>query len=202
METSVFIPWVPLRRRLRMLIVRTSVLLITNALLAGCSTRTTRFVITDHRAAGPTQRYSESFDEGYYAVDDHGNVDVVLRRESRAPDSPHESIVQVVHLRTVWKSVPGETVAHRSQINASVTYSIVTGRVGARFEGAGSLFFRLDTRRGMLHGVLESASLRPKGKKAGADDLFRDAEMEGEFTARHEPRWAYRILHETNREFE
>lgn len=171
-------------------------------LSAGCSNRDTAFVITDHRAPGSVLRYRETFPQGYYAVDDDGNVDIVLRRESRAPESPYEPITQVVHIRTVWKSVPGNTIAHRTQINGTVSYFITTGRSGATFEGAGSVFFTLDRKRRELTGELELASLRPKRRLASTGDLFADAELSGTFTAVEDPRRAFRIIHDMNRQFD
>jgi hypothetical protein len=169
---------------------------------AGCASKPTTFVITDHRAPGETHRYRETFPEGFFAVDEHGNVDIVLRRESRAPQSPHEPIVQVVHIRTVWKSVPGQTVAHATQINGTVSYFILTGRVGATFEGAGSVFFELDDNRLTLSGELEQASLRPRRILTASNELFLKAELSGQFTANQDPRRAYRIIHEVNRRFD
>ena len=171
--------------------------------LPGCAARVSTFDITDFREPGDAKRYRETFDEGYYALDGDGNVDVVLcRMTAPGDDAAGREINQVIHIRSVWRSIPGDTVSHATQINATVRYHILSGRVGAAFEGAGSVFFSRDLRSDELTGTLELAKLRPKGRVAAANSLFRHAEIAGAFVARHDPRRVVQIVNEMNRRFE
>lgn len=168
---------------------------------AGCRAPSTAFEIVDYRQPGDARRYRETFDEAYYYVDDHGNLDLVLRRCTPAGGTSSHGITQVIHMRTVWRSIPGTTVAHRSQINATVSYLIVSGSMGGSFEGAGSVFF--DQRKGedVITGSLDLAILRPKRRLLSGEDLFKRAELTGTFTARRDPRRVVRIINEMNRLF-
>jgi hypothetical protein len=159
------------------------------------------FEITDYRDPGGPKLYRETFDEAYYTIDDHGNVDLVLRRATESKSNPEHEVIQVVHIRSVWRSIPGETVAHRTQINATVVYHIISGRVGGTFEGAGSVFFKEDKRRGMLTGTLDLARLRPKRRLVADSSLFKLAELCGEFRATRDPRRVVRTINEMNRLF-
>jgi hypothetical protein len=167
----------------------------------GCSVRTSTFEIVDYREPGEAKRYRETFDEAYYTLDEHGNVDIVLRRLSPRETEPGQGITQVIHIRSVWRSIPGDTVAHRTQINATVSYHILSGRVGATFEGAGSVFFTDNRRTDRLVGTLDLATLRPKRRLVAGSPLFRRAELAGEFCAARNPRRVVRIINEMNRRF-
>jgi hypothetical protein len=172
-------------------------------LAAGCAVPRNTFVITDHRMAGDSQRYCESFDEAYYDVDGYGDLNLVLRRTSGEGKSDSRTVEQVLHIRTVWRSIPGETIAHDSQINATVSYYIVAGRTGASFEGAGSVFFQESRARDRLSGSLDLALLRPGPKIGGeATGLFERAELRGAFHAIRDPRRTHRLVHDVQRRFE
>lgn len=164
-----------------------------------CSVQSTTFQVIDHREPGDARTYSETFDEAYFDLDPHGNVDLVLRRGGDA--NPGESITQVIHIKSFWRSIPGETVAHRSQINATVVYHIVVGRTGATFEGAGSVFFRHDRKKDVLTGSLDLAFLRPTRELVAGNPLFRRAELSGEFRAARNPRRVVRIINDMNQLF-
>jgi hypothetical protein len=170
-------------------------------LLPACAAPVNRFAIVDFRRAAEARRYAETFDEAFYAVDPAGNVDILLRREQPGETEPREAISQIIHLRTFWRSIPGQTVANTTQINATVTYGIITGRVGSTFEGAGSVFFDEDRAAGVLTGELERAVLRPTRELAAGNAIFKQAEVEGTFTARRDDRRVIRLINELNSRF-
>ncbi len=155
----------------------------------------------DHRLSGESRGYLETFDEGYYAVDPAGNVDIVLRRVVESGNAPAQPITQVIHLRTVWHSVPGRTIADETQINGTVHYFILTGRAGAAFEGAGSIFYTPHRRGKWITGSVDQASLLPTRRLAAGPDLFQRAEIHGRFRAVRDPRRAKTLIHEMNRRF-
>jgi len=171
-------------------------------LLPACGAKTTSLRIVDHRADGRDVWYHETFDECWFAADAEGNIDLVLRRERPVPDDPSQSILQVVHLRSFWKPIPGTTVAQDQQINASVRYLMLSGRVGASFEGAGSVFFRAKRDRERLEGEIELAQLLPRTRLNGGRMLFDRAEVSGEFVARRDPRRVVRMINELDGLFE
>lgn len=182
---------------------RTVSALLPLALVAaiGCALPRSSFVITDFRETNDTRRYRELFDEAYYDQDAHGNVDVVLRREVLSLTEPTHTITQLIHINSVWRSIPGDTVAHSTQINGTVRYCIMAGSAGASFEGAGSVFFTQNKSLDELHGTLEVASLKPRYQRGGGYDLFRRAEIEGEFHARRDRRRVVRLIQEMSRTF-
>ncbi len=183
------------------------------ALAGGCGIKTTELRIVDYRDPGGAAVYTETFDEAYYHMDETGNVDVVLRREQPGLDGREQTITQIIHLRSVWRSIPGRTVAATTQINGTVSYLITNGQVGAAFGGAGSIFYREDRTHTVLTGKLERAYLTPQNHVASdprvgrvAPDprvgrsrqpLFTRAVLSGQFRAIRDPRRVRRILNET-----
>lgn len=157
--------------------------------------------IIDHRQAGPDAVYVETFNECYYDADAEGNVDLVLRREHVKTDDPSQTVTQIVHVRSFWKSIPGTTVAHDQQINATVRYMILSGRAGASFQGAGSIFCDKNRSRSVLKGDLGLAYLSPRTRLNNGNILFERAEISGSFRALHDPRRVVRILNEMDELF-
>ena len=167
----------------------------------GCSLRPSTFEIIDYPKPGEERRYRETFDEAFYSLDRHGNVDVVLRHRTDGGSDPSGAVTQIIHIHGFWRSVPGSTVAHSTQLNATVAYHILTGHVGATFEGAGSVFFRHGRRNGVLVGSLDLATLQPKRRLASGSPLFQRATLRGRFHAEHDPRRVMQIVNEMNRRF-
>lgn len=170
-------------------------------LLAGCTSRVSTFEVVDFREPGKAHTYRESFDEAFYDVDQSGNVNIVIFRESPSTNEPDENITQIIYIHTMWTSIPGTTVAHRSQINGTVTYGIVGGRMGVTFEGAGSVFFNENKKKHELTGTLELARLRPTRKLTEDSTLFHHAELSGNFFAVRDRRRVVRTINEMNRMF-
>ena len=184
----------PLRRRLVWPAIALSV-------VCGCAGSGSVFEIVDYRPDGPPHRYREVFSEAFFEFDGTGNVDVVLRRSQPGAGQGDLGITQIIHLRSLWRPIPGETVAERTQINGTVTYCIISGNLGATFEGAGSLFFSHNERKNLLEGSLELATLRPTRQLTSTSDFFDKAELSGRFTARRDGRRVRRIVNDINRRF-
>ena len=166
----------------------------------GCAVRSSTFEIVDYRDAGDAKRYQEAFDEAYYDLDDHGNVNLVLRRTG-AGQSGKQDITQIVRIRSVWRPVPGRTVSHRTQINATVSYFVTGGRIGDTFEGAGAVFFTQNRGKNILTGTLDHSVLRPKRQLSPGEPLFARAELSGTFRAKRDRRQVVRIVNEADRLF-
>ena len=128
-----------------------------------------------------------------------GAMDVVLRRCEPSVEDVDQEITQIIHIRSVWRSIPGRTIAHPSQINATVSYVIQSGRVGAMFEGAGAVMFKEHRRSGTLTGSLDLATLRPTHATLAGGSIFERAQLSGKFTATNDRRRVTRIVHEIER---
>ncbi len=170
-------------------------------LLPACAARESAFDIVDYRRPGVQEHYRERFDEAYFDIDEHGNADVVLRRNSPDVEHPSQSITQVIHIRSLWRSIPGTTVAHSTQINGTIRYHVLAGRLGATFEGTGSVFFDLNRGGDTLTGSIDSALLRPKRRLVTGGDLFKKAELTGQFRAVRDPRRVVQVVNDMNRLF-
>jgi hypothetical protein len=170
-------------------------------LITACSTGRSSFEIVDYRESGAAKRYREMFSEAYYDIDPAGYVQIALRRSQPGRADPNTKITQIIHIRSIWQSIPGRTVANETQINGTVSYSIMSGRIGATFEGAGSVFCRQDRDQDMLTGTLELAILKPMRKIAGGRPLFERAQLSGRFRAERDRRRLIRLVNETNRLF-
>jgi hypothetical protein len=175
--------------------------LLVLAMPLGCSVHPTAFEIVDYRDPGDVKLYRETFDEAYYDLDNQGNVNIVLRRSSGRPGPGKSDVSQIIRIRGVWRPVPGKTGSHPTQINATVSYYIVGGRVGDTFEGAGSVFFTQNRGENTLSGTLDRAVLRPKRQLSPGEPLFARAELSGEFHASRDRRQVVRIMNEADRLF-
>jgi len=159
------------------------------------------FDIVDHRDPSQARRYRETFDEAYYDLADDGNINLVLRRRAPVEKGAKAELTQVIHIRSFWRSVPGQTVAERTQINSCVSYMIVSGEAGATFEGAGSVFFEHDWYGSALSGTLDHAMLKPQRRLATGSEVFARAELSGNFHAERDARQVARLVNEMNRMF-
>jgi len=166
----------------------------------GCAVRPTTFEIVDYHDAGDAKRYQETFDEAYYDLDEHGNVNIVLRRTNTGQGG-EQDVTQIIRIRSVWRPVPGRTASHRTQINAAVSYFVTGGRIGDTFEGAGAVFFRQNRGKTILAGTLDHSVLRPKRQLAPGEPLFARAELSGTFRATRDRRQVVRIINEADRLF-
>ena len=165
----------------------------------GCSVKTTTFDIVDHPRDGPPKRFRETFDDAYHAMDDRGNIDIVLRRERRGAAPSEDPITQIIHIHSVWRCIPGTTVADAAQINATVRYVITGGAVHTVLEGGGSVFFKQSDGGDTLTGRLEYASLTPSRRHSVAAPLFDSAELTGVFRTIRDRRRVVRTINEIER---
>lgn len=169
------------------------------ATVAGCSSRVATLSITDYISPDSTVRYRQSFDEAYFDVDANRTVDIILHSQSSDFRVPDSTIRQVIHIRSVWESVPGSTVAEKSQINATVVYVLQGRGAVAIFEGGGSLFFDRSDDGGELKGTLELARLKPAVGSSGDAAIFARPVLEARFRAQRNSRRVVRLVNETSR---
>ena len=165
----------------------------------GCQPKTTQFDIIDYRGPGAPDRYFQAFDECYYCLDPEGNLDMVALH--RSPGTSGAPTTQLVHVETFWVSVPGRTRVDVTMINALVSYWIVSGPVGASFEGSGFVSFDENRNRSRLTGHLELSSLSPQRRLGPAERLFERAELSGRFVAKRNKAKVISLLHDMRRRF-
>lgn len=159
----------------------------------------TKLEISDFRDAQNIRKYQEEFPEAFYDLDGHGNLTLVLRRQG-GEGGDGGNVAQVVRVRSVWRPVPNRSVSHRTQINAVMSYYVVSGRVGDTFEGAGAVFFQV-IEGDVLEGSIDHAVLRAKRQLSAGDPLFPRAELSGKFRAVRDRRQVVRIVNELERQF-
>lgn len=182
---------------------RRSVSMVTAAavltLMVGCVRPPSEsvFRVVDHQKPGVIKRYRESFGVGWYKLDDHGNLDLILQRTGGSETGSEPSLEQFVHVRSIWRSVPGQTIAHETQINGTITYYLLSGRVGSAYDGAGSVFF-WKKKDGTLFGTVEHALVRPTRRLGDDRPLFVQAELSGEFVALPDSRRVVELLNRMN----
>ena len=125
----------------------------------------------------------------------------MLRTASSLETAPEDKIVQLVKIETFWRSVPGRTVAHRTQLNATVTYCVISPAIVAGYEGAGSLFLAKNKKSKELSGELELARLKPTQVIIGGDPVFTRSEVQATFRAIHDPRKVTGLVNQMDRMF-
>lgn len=171
------------------------------ATAVGCAPTVSTFDIVNFRDDAGQERFHETFDEAWYDVDGAGNVDLVLRRSQPREGGRDDSVVQLVYVRSFWRSIPGRTVAERTQLNGVVTYGVISGGLGATFEGAGSVFFVHDPKKGELTGSLDLARLKPARELTPGSAVFQRVELSGTFVARHNPSRTVALRHQLEQTF-
>lgn len=169
------------------------------AIVLGCASPLTTIRVTDFPASGEPRRFHESFPEAYYDVDGIGNLELVLRRTTKAQDERGGSITQVIHLRAFWRPVPGKDPADESQINSVVTYAVFDGTSGTAFEGGGAVYYVAAKDEDHLTGSVDRIRLRPVRRFGSGEVLFEKAEIAGPFHARRDPHRVAQIANELER---
>jgi hypothetical protein len=183
------------------LVLRARVIVALALALSGCASARNQFVIVDHREGGRGQRYREAFDEAYYDLDGYGNLELVLRRET-GPTGKDPGFEQLIHIRSIWKSIPGETVDAEDQVNAAVAYYLLAGRTGESLEGAGAVFFHENKDRTVLYGSLDLSVLVARSQLGVRTPVFQQVEIRGRFQAVRDPRRVVRLVNQTRARFE
>jgi hypothetical protein len=168
-------------------------------LLLGCAQRHSTFDIVDYRSDGEVRRFHETFEEAYYSTGGDGNIDIILRRSEPTSQDAREEITQVIRIRTVWRSLPGKTVAHSTQINGTISYIVLGPNGGTAFEGTGSVFFKENRKQDEIEGSLDIALLRPLRKVDEGQPIFEMAELRGKFRAIRDTRRVVRMKNDTER---
>lgn len=167
-------------------------------LLPACRSNVTRFEVIDYSPEADPVHYFQEFDECYYRVDGEGNIDIVARRRGGPTNRVDDRPVQVVHMRTIYQSVPGQTPVERTMTNATVSYIIMDHGAGVSFDGAGFLLCTIHRNGRELTATLEESTLRPMRRLgAGAPQIFERPRVTGRIYARLDPRRTLRILNES-----
>ena len=167
----------------------------------GCAAPKSTFSIADRSTNVQPRIYETVFDECYFDFDRQGNVELIFRRVDQPAQGGMPDTEQILHLRSVWQSIPGRTFAERSQINGMATYAILCGRTGATYEGAGSILFFLDTWNDVLSGTLDQAVLKPLRRRSTDSVLFDQITFSGSFKAKRDRRQVVRAANNLARIF-
>lgn len=180
-----------------------ALILVAHALLGGigCAAPKSVFRFEDHSVNAQPRVYVTEFDESFFDMDRAGNLMLVLRRTDEPPEQRGWPTEQVLVLRSVWEPVPGRTFAERTQINATATYAILSGRSGATYEGAGSIFFHRAGDGETMSGTVEHVVLKPRRKRTPDSVLFDHVVLSGQFHARRDRRETIRAANELHRVF-
>lgn len=167
------------------------------SILGGCVSDYGHVQIVERPNALEIRRYQETFNEAYYDLDRMGNLRLVLRKQ-RPMSFDGDELTQTIVIESVWQSIPGVTVMHRSQINGTVTYELAGRRIAQYLTGAGSVFFEENDARDRLTGSISNVTL--EARVPTADDSFLErVELCGDFSARRDPHQALRLTNDVKR---
>lgn len=166
--------------------------------IAGCAVDSAQIQITERPSTFETRRYQETFDEAYYDLSASGNLRLVLRKR-RPASMDSDELTQTIVVESVWRSLPGVTVAERSQINGTVTYGLAGQRIVQNLTGAGSVFYYENDAGDRLTGSLAHVTLESQSPDLG-DGFLQRVELCGDFSASRNPHQALQITNEIKRE--
>jgi hypothetical protein len=189
----------------------------------GCRSTPTQFEILSFRRPQAPEHLSERFDPGCFALNAHGNCDIVFEipptlidlgdPEPEASDETTEGaddtspppadrevwMSQTIHINVFWHPRPGKTHAESTQTDATILYSLMTGRDVITYEGAGFVYFKR-SRDGMtIKGRIESSDLTPQRRVNWPHDVFGPCRIRGTFTARKDRRQVVSIMKKLRR---
>ena len=164
----------------------------------GCATDSAHIQITERPSTLEIRRYQESFDEAYYDLGPSGNLRLVLRKRQPASLEGDE-LTQTIVVESVWRPLPGVTVADRSQINGTVTYELAGRRIVQNLTGAGSVFFYENDAADRLTGTLSHVTLESQSPDLG-DGFLQRVELCGDFSASRNPYLALQLANDTRRQ--
>lgn len=166
-------------------------------LFSGCATDSAHIQIVERPNTLETRRYQETFDEAYYDLSPSGVLRLVLRKRQPATLEGDE-LTQTIVVESVWRCVPGVTVANRTQINGTVTYGLSGQRIVQTLTGAGSIFYYENDAGDRLTGTLAHVTLESDSDDVGEGFLQR-IELNGDFSASRDPRQALHLANEIKR---
>ncbi|HPD30841.1 MAG TPA: hypothetical protein PLL20_12655 [Phycisphaerae bacterium] len=155
--------------------------------LAGCSSQSTRIHLTTYDETGREQHHYADFNRVAFLINPSGLLELGMRVEQPSKLDPTQTITQLVHIKEVWKPVPGRTAVERTQINVQVRYGILTPPTGVRYDGAGFLYARFKEGSTTISGEIESGRLAPSYRMADAMLPFGVARISGPFRAVKNP---------------
>jgi hypothetical protein len=145
--------------------------------LSGCAVDSAHIQITERPNTRETRRYQETFDEAYYDLSSSGVLRLVLRKRQPASLEGDE-LTQTIVVESVWRPIPGVTIAHGTQINGTVTYGLSGQRIVQNLTGAGSVFYYENDAGDRLTGTLGHVTLESVDPKTG-DGFLQRVELSG-----------------------
>lgn len=153
---------------------------------SGCAPSTTRLAIESFRDGATGSRVQESFDEAYFASDEHGRWEIVFRARRPSAVETGGELVEVVHVNVVWRAIPGMTAVEQSQTNATLCYALMDVDRAISYEGAGMVTFALDRTGNEMTGQIESGALNAGRVTGDAPDVLGKSLVSGTFTAKRD----------------
>jgi hypothetical protein len=159
------------------------VMLVPTVTGGGCRTPDSTLRVTELVERGGARTYQETFPESYYSLDPWGNLDLVLLRNRPSGTDQRLRSEQIVHVRGVWRSIPGVTNVNETQINGVVVYAVLQTGQESSYEGAGFLFFRKKAMEEVILGSFHRVRIRPARGQGEAPPLWGPAELSGRFRA-------------------
>lgn len=167
------------------------------ALLSGCVSDYGQIEIVERPNAIETRRYKETFDEAYYDIDRMGNLRLALRKH-RSASLEGQELTQTIVVESVWRSIPGVSVMHPTQINGTVRYELAGRAISQHLIGAGSVFMFENDARNRLDGSFSNVTLVSPTPAEG-DGFLQRVELSGKFSARRDPHQALRLVNDVKR---
>ncbi len=155
--------------------------------LAGCSSQSTRIHLTTYDETGREQHHYADFNRVAFLINPSGLIELGMRVEQPSKLDPTQTITQLIHVKEVWKPVPGRTAVERTQINVQIRYAILTPPTGVRYDGAGFVFAKVKKDSTTISGEIESGRLAPSYRMAEAALPFGVARFSGPFRAVENP---------------
>ena len=162
----------------------------------GCAPSKTTVKIDPLDASRP--RASQTFSRVYFAPSDMGGYDIVLvedgirpRVQSGKPNAPLqpaevEPLRQVMHLRVLWRPLPGSKPDQPSATNAVIRWVITSNlprHEADRLEYQGAGFVSIYPNAHAANVLIRSASINPAAHTGELEDLIGRSTLAGTFEA-------------------
>lgn len=149
----------------------------------GCGRTPNRLDIASFKEGVGPRSFRQKFEEAHFGRRGRESFDIVLQSRQPSRSAPTQSIRQIVHVRTFWRPIPGDTWADDTGVTAAVRYYVLHGDSGMCYEGGGYVDVKLDRKGKRLLGRLGVVHIKP-GRHFGPDkDPFGSIQLGGRIKA-------------------
>ena len=172
------------------LVYRVALLLVVATLLVGCAHKTPQLKVYPSEGLPFTQR----FPRGFLSINELGDSEIVLISEGTENQHRQQgkilyptnvgSVKQIVHIRILWKPLPGTRADQPTATNATINWYVrsnLPGEENDKLDYSGAGFVAVYPNKRGAHIVIKNANLALRQRSGEIQDPFNKPYISGSF---------------------